>query len=182
MVLVCFLLDLRSLSPPLLRDVKQVTDRTTWISEFALNWIDQLRNLVAISQSLLQMANFYTISSNWRNKLDSLRDRIGLCYVIKNRISSSDEVTRFDLIGDSNGWDVFFNFDLNLMHCQQLKVAYGPRGDYSLRDFHHAVNSLPTDSFSPVINESGSISCYGLALSLSQDALVRKLEVKWKIY
>ncbi|PPD82096.1 hypothetical protein GOBAR_DD20993 [Gossypium barbadense] len=90
--------------------------------------------------SLLQMANFYTISSNWRNKLDSLRDRIGLCYVIKNRISSSDE----------------------------LKVAYGPRGDYSLRDFHHAVNSLPTDSFSPVINESGSISCYGLALSLSR--------------
>ncbi|MBA0863628.1 hypothetical protein Goshw_023785 [Gossypium schwendimanii] len=86
------------------------------------------------------MANFYTISSNWRNKLDSLRDRIGLCYVIKNRISSSDE----------------------------LKVAYGPRGDYSLRDFHHAVNSLPTDSFSPVINESGSISCYGLALSLSR--------------
>lgn len=113
MVLVCFLLDLRSLSPPLLRDIKQ---------------------------SLLQMANFYTISSNWRNKLDSLRDRIGLCYVIKNRISSSDE----------------------------LKVAYGPRGDYSLRDFHHAVNSLPTDSFSPVINESGSISCYGLALSLSR--------------
>ncbi|MBA0755245.1 hypothetical protein Gogos_019993 [Gossypium gossypioides] len=90
--------------------------------------------------SLLQMANFYTISSNWRNKLDSLRDRIGLCYVIKSRISSSDE----------------------------LKVAYGPRGDYSLRDFHHAVNSLPTDSFSPVINESGSISCYGLALSLSR--------------
>ncbi|TYH40239.1 uncharacterized protein [Gossypium hirsutum] len=110
MVLVCFLLDLRSLSPPLLRDIKQ---------------------------SLLQMANFYTISSNWRNKLDSLRDRIGLCYVIKNRISSSDE----------------------------LKVAYGPRGDYSLRDFHHAVNSLPTDSFSPVINESGSISCYDMKLA-----------------
>ncbi|MBA0805902.1 hypothetical protein Gohar_005389 [Gossypium harknessii] len=83
------------------------------------------------------MANFYTISSNWRNKLDSLRDRIGLCYVIKNRISSSDE----------------------------LKVAYGPRGDYSLRDFHHAVNSLPTDSFSPVINESGSISCYDMKLA-----------------
>ncbi|KAG4171207.1 hypothetical protein ERO13_A12G195100v2 [Gossypium hirsutum] len=93
-----------------------------------------IRRLIS---SLLQMANFYTISSNWRNKLDSLRDRIGLCYVIKNRISSSDE----------------------------LKVAYGPRGDYSLRDFHHAVNSLPTDSFSPVINESGSISCYDMKLA-----------------
>ncbi|XVE63802.1 hypothetical protein DITRI_Ditri07aG0049500 [Diplodiscus trichospermus] len=104
MVLVCFLLDLRSLPPPLLRD---------------------------LTQSLLQLANFYAISSNWRSKSDSLRDRIGLCYVIKNRLSSSDE----------------------------LKVAYGPRGDFSLRDFHHAVNSLPTDSFSPEINDSGSLSC-----------------------
>ncbi|GMJ00152.1 hypothetical protein like AT5G07380 [Hibiscus trionum] len=110
MVLVCFLLDLRSLSPPLLRDIKQ---------------------------SLLQMANFYSISSNWRSKSDSLRDRIGLCYVIKNRISSSDE----------------------------LKVAYSPRGDFSIRDFHHAVNSLPTDSFSPEINESGSTSCYDVKLA-----------------
>ncbi|KAK8657856.1 hypothetical protein V6N13_036075 [Hibiscus sabdariffa] len=110
MVLVCFLLDLRSLSSPLLRDIKQ---------------------------SLLQMANFYSISSNWRSKSDSLRDRIGLCYVIKNRFSSSDE----------------------------LKVAYSPGGDFSLRDFHHAVNSLPTDSFSPEINESGSTSCYDVKLA-----------------
>ncbi|XWS51533.1 hypothetical protein CRYUN_Cryun12cG0184200 [Craigia yunnanensis] len=110
MVLVCFLLDLRSLSPPLLRDLKQ---------------------------SLLQLANFYTISSNWRSKSDSLGDRIGLCYVIKNRISSSDE----------------------------LKVAYAPRGDFSLRDFHHAVNSLPTDSFSPEINDSGSLSCHDVKLA-----------------
>ncbi|KAK8537752.1 hypothetical protein V6N12_043900 [Hibiscus sabdariffa] len=110
MVLVCFLLDLRSLSSPLLRDIKQ---------------------------SLLQMANFYSISSNWRSKSDSLRDRIGLCYVIKNRFSSSDE----------------------------LKVAYSPRGDFSLRDFHHAVNSLPTDSFSPEINESGSTSLYDVKLA-----------------
>ncbi|XP_039052043.1 uncharacterized protein LOC120193676 [Hibiscus syriacus] len=110
MVLVCFLLDLRSLSPPLLRDIKQL---------------------------LLQMANFRTISSNWRSKSDTLRDRIGLCYVIKNRVSSSDE----------------------------LKVAYSPRGDFSLRDFHHAVKSLPTDSFSPEINESGSTSCYDMKLA-----------------
>ncbi|XVE63804.1 hypothetical protein DITRI_Ditri07aG0049700 [Diplodiscus trichospermus] len=109
MVLVCFLLDLRSLSPPLLRD---------------------------LTQSLLQLANFYAISSNWRSKSDSLRDQIGLCYVIKNRISSSDE----------------------------LKVAYGPRGDFSLRDFHHAVNSLPTDSFSPEINDSGSLSCHDVKI------------------
>ncbi|XVF08560.1 hypothetical protein REPUB_Repub07fG0013700 [Reevesia pubescens] len=118
MVLVCFLLDLRSLSPSLLRDLKQ---------------------------SLLQLANFYTISSNWRSKSDFHRDRIGLCYVIKNRISSSDE----------------------------LKVAYSPRGDFSLRDFHHAVNSLPTDSFSPEINDSGSLSCQEVKLGsvLSDEVL-----------
>ncbi|XVF54813.1 hypothetical protein PTKIN_Ptkin05aG0211900 [Pterospermum kingtungense] len=110
MVLVCFLLDLRRLSSPLLRDLKQ---------------------------SLLQLANFYAIPSNWRSKSDSLRDRIGLCYVIKNRISSSDE----------------------------LKVAYSPRGQFSLRDFHHAVNSLPTDSFSPEISGSGSISCHDVKLA-----------------
>ncbi|XP_021287234.1 uncharacterized protein LOC110418755 [Herrania umbratica] len=110
MVLLCFLLDLCSLSSPLLRDLKQ---------------------------SLLQLANLYTVSWNWRNKSDSLGDRIGLCYVIKNRISSSDE----------------------------LKVAYNPRGDFSLRDFHHAVNSLPTDSFSPELNDSGSLSCHVMKLS-----------------
>ncbi|XP_022735961.1 uncharacterized protein LOC111289299 isoform X2 [Durio zibethinus] len=118
MVLLCFLLDLRSLSPPLLRDLKQ---------------------------SMLQLANFYTVSSNWRSKSGPLRDRIGLCYVIKNRISSSDE----------------------------LKVAYGPRGDFSLRDFHHAVNSLPTDSYSPEINDSGSLPCHDMKLAsvLSDEVL-----------
>ncbi|XWS60170.1 hypothetical protein CRYUN_Cryun07bG0012300 [Craigia yunnanensis] len=117
MVLVCFLLDLRSVSPPLFRDLKQ---------------------------SRLQLANFYTISSNL-SKSDSLRDRIGLCYVIKNRISSSDEVTPFDLIGDVMDE---MCFDLKSDALKTAKVAYGPRGDFTLRDFHHAVHSLPTDSFS----------------------------------
>jgi hypothetical protein len=40
-------------------------------------------------QSLLQLANFYAISSS---DSPTLRDRIGLCYVLKNHISSSDEV------------------------------------------------------------------------------------------
>uniref|UniRef100_A0A2N9FN43 Uncharacterized protein n=1 Tax=Fagus sylvatica TaxID=28930 RepID=A0A2N9FN43_FAGSY len=97
MVQVCFVLDLRSLSPQLLRDVKQ---------------------------SLLQLANFYAISSS---DSPTLRDRIGLCYVLKNHISSSDE----------------------------LKIAYSPspRGNFNLRDFHHAVNNLPTDAFLPEIND-----------------------------
>ncbi|KAK4569316.1 hypothetical protein RGQ29_004634 [Quercus rubra] len=99
MVLVCFVIDLRSLPPQLLRDVKQ---------------------------SLLELANFYAISS----ESESLRDKIGLCYVFRNRISSSDE----------------------------LKIAYSPspRGNFDLRDFHHAVNHLPTDSFLPEIDDPGA--------------------------
>ncbi|KAK4264603.1 hypothetical protein QN277_025756 [Acacia crassicarpa] len=97
MVQVCFILDLRSLGPPLLRDLKQ---------------------------SLLQLANFYAVlntSSSPRPKSNSPSDKIGLCYVFKNRLSSSDE----------------------------LKIAYNPGGNFNLRDFHHAVNSLPSDSFLP---------------------------------
>ncbi|KAI9114287.1 hypothetical protein K1719_014515 [Acacia pycnantha] len=97
MVQVCFILDLRSLAPPLLRDLKQ---------------------------SLLQLANFYAVSntsSSPRRKSNSPSDKIGLCYVFKNRLFSSDE----------------------------LKIAYNPGGNFNLRDFHHAVNSLPSDAFLP---------------------------------
>ncbi|XP_054807736.1 uncharacterized protein LOC129309966 isoform X2 [Prosopis cineraria] len=97
MVQVCFILDLRSLAPPLLRDLKQ---------------------------SLLQLANLYAVSNYSTSsspKSNSPADKIGLCYVFKNRFSSSDE----------------------------LKIAYSPRGNFNLRDFHHAVNSLPSDAFLP---------------------------------
>ncbi|KAD4585559.1 hypothetical protein E3N88_23160 [Mikania micrantha] len=108
MVMLCFLLDLRTLSPPLLRDLKQ---------------------------SLLQLANFYAISSPGGlksiSKSKSLADKIGLCYVIRNRISSSSE----------------------------MKEAYRPRGNFSLRDFHHAVNNLPTDAFLPELTNNITISC-----------------------
>lgn len=43
----------------------------------------------------------------------------------------------------------------------QLKVAYSPRGNFNLRDFHHAVNNLPTDAFSPEFDISGAFSCTG---------------------
>ncbi|XP_057995967.1 uncharacterized protein LOC110635165 isoform X2 [Hevea brasiliensis] len=107
MVVVYFLLDLCSISPPLLRDLKQC---------------------------LLQLANLYAISSpsSSRHRSDYLRDRIGLCYVFKNRISSSHE-------------------------CKQVKIAYSPRGNFSLRDFHHAVNSLPGDAFLPEIDDSRAL-------------------------
>ncbi|PHU24150.1 hypothetical protein BC332_09257 [Capsicum chinense] len=114
MVLICFVFDLRSLSPPLLRDLKQ---------------------------SMLQLANFYAISSPTCSSTGSSRskplvDRIGLCYVFKNRISRTDE----------------------------LKVAYSPRGNFSLRDFHHSVNNLPSDAFLPDFNSSIALCCSDLKL------------------
>ncbi|RVW28630.1 hypothetical protein CK203_113321 [Vitis vinifera] len=111
MAVLCFLLDLLRISPPLLRDLKQ---------------------------ALLQLANFYAISP-WRH------DRIGLCYLLYNRISSSNE----------------------------LKIAYSPRENFGLRDFHHAVNSLPTDVFFPQTGHSGPISSADLQLStiLSDEVL-----------
>ncbi|XP_039684395.1 uncharacterized protein [Medicago truncatula] len=99
MVQLCFVLDLRTLAPPLLGDLKQ---------------------------SLLQLANFYAISNSSLSsrKSDTLSDKIGLCYVVKNRLSSSDE----------------------------LMIAYRPVGNFNLRDFHHAVNNLPSDAFLPDID------------------------------
>ncbi|XP_075112671.1 uncharacterized protein LOC107815455 isoform X5 [Nicotiana tabacum] len=113
MVMLCFVLDLRSLSAPLLRDLKQ---------------------------SMLQLANFYAISSP-SSSTDSSRskpllDRIGLCYVFKNRISRTDE----------------------------LKIAYSARGNFNLRDFHHAVNNLPSDAFLPDFNSSGALCISDLKL------------------
>ncbi|XP_042058630.1 uncharacterized protein LOC121802995 isoform X2 [Salvia splendens] len=72
MALLCFVLDLRSLSPPVLRDLKQ---------------------------SLLQLANFYAISSpkvdchvdGIQSNSKPLPDRIGLCYIARNIISCCDE-------------------------------------------------------------------------------------------
>ncbi|XP_027343149.1 uncharacterized protein LOC113855719 [Abrus precatorius] len=103
MVQLCFVLDLRSLAPPLLGDLKQ---------------------------SLLQLANFYAISSSSSGKSATISDRIGLCYVFKNRLSSSDE----------------------------LVIAYNPIGNFNLRDFHHAVNNLPYDAFLPDIDNISVLS------------------------
>jgi len=61
------------------------------------------------------------------------------------------------------GLCVVFMFFLRI---QQLKFAYTPTGNFCLRDFHHAINSLPLDAFVPEIDESGAISCRGLSLPL----------------
>ncbi|KAK6127911.1 hypothetical protein DH2020_038340 [Rehmannia glutinosa] len=127
MVLLCFVLDLRNLSPPILRDLKQ---------------------------SLLQLANYYAVSSpKTNNSFDGtqsnskpLPDRIGLCYVSRNQISCSDE----------------------------LKIAYNPHGNFNLRDLHHALNNLPTDAFSQS-NDSGAL-CRDLKLA---DVLSEKILYTW---
>ncbi|KAL0464021.1 UNVERIFIED_CONTAM: hypothetical protein Slati_0289700 [Sesamum latifolium] len=111
MVLLCFVLDLRCLSPPVLRDLKQ---------------------------SLSQLANYYAVSCRKINSSSDsthstakpLLDCIGLCYVLRNRTSCSDE----------------------------LKIAYTPHGNFNLRDLHHALNNLPTDAFLPEYN--GSVCIY----------------------
>ncbi|KAF6168743.1 hypothetical protein GIB67_013125 [Kingdonia uniflora] len=119
MVLLCFLLDLRTLSPPLLKDLKQ---------------------------SLLQLANLYAISSG--RQFEILRDRIGLCYIQRNKVSCADE----------------------------LKIAYSPRGDFCLRDFHHVVNNLPNDGFLPEMIDSVATTIGG------GDVVLTKLLSKEVLY
>lgn len=132
MVLLCFVLDLRSLSPPVLRDLKQVRSNAQalqfeglfckkffsrsesysssirrWeileIGQYVWFWQNSICDgliFALLCQSLLQLANYYAISSP---KVDSrvdetqsiskpLPDRIGLCYIQRNRITCSDEV------------------------------------------------------------------------------------------
>ncbi|GFP97454.1 cell division cycle protein 48 homolog [Phtheirospermum japonicum] len=75
MVLLCFVLDLRSLSLPILRDLKQ------------------LANCYAVSRSKINNRSDGTQSSS-----KPLLDRIGLCCVSRNRISCSDEMKMEDKI------------------------------------------------------------------------------------
>ncbi|GER49113.1 meiosis 1 arrest protein [Striga asiatica] len=125
MALLCFVLDLRSLSPPVLRDLKQ---------------------------SLFQLANYYAVSlPKINNGIDgghssakALLDRIGICYVSRDRVSCADE----------------------------LKIAYNPHGNFNLRDLHHALNNVPTDAFSLQSSDSGAL-CRDLKLVdiLSEESL-----------
>lgn len=32
---------------------------------------------------------------------------------------------------------------------------------FNLRDFHHAVNNIPNDAFSPELDKSGALCCKG---------------------
>nr|CAD1833891.1 unnamed protein product [Ananas comosus var. bracteatus] len=109
MALLCFMLDLRNIPPPLLRDLKQPV-------------------FAAARESLRDVAGEREREGEARTvEILALRDRIGLCYIDRSRAPSSSA---------------------------EVKIAYRPGERFSLRDFHHAVNSLPVDSFLPELRDS----------------------------
>ncbi|XP_073100010.1 uncharacterized protein [Elaeis guineensis] len=102
MTLLCFLLDLRTIPPPVLRHLKQ------------------LANLYAVTSGRGQR-------ERQAEGMPLLRDRLGLCYLHRGRSPSPST---------------------------ELKIVYEPGQNFCLRDFHHAVNNLPMDSFMPEFNQS----------------------------
>ncbi|WOL00955.1 hypothetical protein Cni_G09668 [Canna indica] len=131
MTLLCFLLDPRTISPASLRDLKQ---------------------------ALLQLANFYVLSSDragrkqQKESIPFLPDQIGLCYLHWSRNSSSP--------------------------LAELKIAYSPGERFSVRDFHHAVNNISLDNFMPDVcmnmhTESSSSEEIPLEDLLSNNALYK---------
>ncbi|GJX91466.1 hypothetical protein Tco_0344792 [Tanacetum coccineum] len=54
---------------------------------------------------------------------------------------------------------------LPALTASNMKVAYRPSGNFSLRDFHHAVNNLPADAFMPEFNNGIAVSCCDVHLS-----------------
>lgn len=102
MTILCFLLDLRTISPPLLSDLKQVTDlqqdptRSIYYYQFCLIFVRFCEFISAFCyQSLLQLANLYAASrgrdekDRCRDEIPMLRDLIGLCYIRSGRSPSS---------------------------------------------------------------------------------------------
>ncbi|XP_020522939.1 protein PRD1 isoform X3 [Amborella trichopoda] len=87
---------------------------------------DKVGNVICIPKDLchclLQLANLYSVvNGKGKSESPTLPDSIGLCYIHRNKVFLSNE----------------------------LRIAYSPRGNFSLRDFHHAVNSMPADCFLP---------------------------------
>lgn len=55
--------------------------------------------------------------------------------------------------------------EVKLLVWLQLEVAYCPtgRGSFSLRDFHRAVENLPTDAFIPELNGPEALCGRGMS-------------------
>ncbi|GMH31509.1 hypothetical protein Nepgr_033352 [Nepenthes gracilis] len=119
-----------------------------------MSFVLDLRSLLPqllgdVQQCLLQVANLYAVSAIAKKRRNSdflLEDRIGLFYLQRIPVSSSVE----------------------------LKIAYSPRRrSFSLGDFHHAISNLPTDSYSPQLEDSGPVLFHDLDFShiLSEEVL-----------
>lgn len=148
MVQLCFVLDLRSLAPPLLRDIKQVQSwlctinfvfaiistsmhlTIALLSELCNSTIPNRSTISEFSclnfQSLLQLANFYAISSSSKShvrKSATLGDKIGLCYVFKNRLSSSNEVFLLNWSYLSLIHELVYNFECTSTMCAMIPAS-----------------------------------------------------------
>ncbi|KAL0397186.1 UNVERIFIED_CONTAM: hypothetical protein Scaly_0167000 [Sesamum calycinum] len=134
MLLLCFVLDLRSLSPPVLRDLKQIT-HNYFVDEADLSSTNNMTfsTVPVVVAACKLLCSFVPKINNSSDSTHStakpLLDCIGLCYVLRNRTSCSDE----------------------------LKIAYTPQGNFNLHDFHHALNSLPTDA--SCLNNDSCFNC-----------------------
>ncbi|KAK3160084.1 hypothetical protein QOZ80_1BG0055000 [Eleusine coracana subsp. coracana] len=110
MALLCFLLDLRNIPPPLLHRLKQC---------------------------LLHLANLYAATTSPSHPVSAaaaaptLPDRLALVYV--HHAASSDSSSSSSSSSSS----------------PELKIGYRPGENFSLRDFHQAVNNVPLDGFLP---------------------------------
>ncbi|KAK3163639.1 hypothetical protein QOZ80_1AG0006280 [Eleusine coracana subsp. coracana] len=108
MALLCFLLDLRNIPPPLLHRLKQC---------------------------LLHLANLYAATTSPPHPASAaaapaLPDRLALVYV--HHAASSDSSS-----------------SSSSSSSPELKIGYRPGENFSLRDFHQAVNNVPLDGFLP---------------------------------
>ncbi|XP_073014295.1 uncharacterized protein [Typha latifolia] len=111
-----------------------------------------------LKQCLLQLANLYVVSresgerERSKDAIPLLRDLLGLCYIDRARGASSSP---------------------------ELKIAYRPSSQrFSLRDFHHAVNNLPLDSFQPDLRDSMHITYDDLEVPL-KDLFSNKALYSW---
>lgn len=72
------------------------TDQPLVLTIIIVQWNNYPKLICCVHflQSLLQLANFYAVWApiGERPKFKSLSDRIGLCYLYKNRITCLDEV------------------------------------------------------------------------------------------
>ncbi|GJN37747.1 hypothetical protein PR202_gb26733 [Eleusine coracana subsp. coracana] len=137
MALLCFLLDLRNIPPPLLHRLKQAAELQTSLTNPVLRRGVARGRARANLQCLLHLANLYAATTSPSHPVSAaaaaptLPDRLALVYV--HHAASSDSSSSSSSSSSS----------------PELKIGYRPGENFSLRDFHQAVNNVPLDGFLP---------------------------------